>query len=167
MSDDGFLSGGVTFRGIVDAGIGIDGDVSNDLLDRDVPIAFWYDPMENGFCQDEANEGKYCTNNAVPFGVPTWYAAGYTDGYQPDTNNFPTGTWRQENESSATGDWHWKVSGDNDNYASNRYDRLRWAWQRFNSNDGCSDQVFDPSHGLGYGEHDPIVSSIHLSLIHI
>ena len=49
-----------------------------------------------------------------------------------------------ENESSATGDWHWKVSGDNDNYASNRYDRLRWAWQRFNSNDGCSDQVSTP-----------------------
>jgi len=161
LSDDGFLSGGVTFRGVVDAGIGIDGDVSNDLLDRDVPIAFWYDPLENGFCEDEADEGKYCTNNAVPYGVPTWYAAGYTDGYQPDTNNFPTGTWRMENESSATGDWHWKVSGDNDNYASNRYDRLRWAWQRFNSNDGCSDQVFDPSHGLGYGEHDPIVSSIH------
>ena len=66
-----------------------------------------------------------------------------------------------ENLSSATGDWHWKVSGDNDNYASNRYDRLRWAWQRYNSNDGCSDQVFDESHGLGYGEHDPIVSSIH------
>ena len=48
LSDDGFLSGGVTFRGIVDAGIGIDGDDSNDLLDRDVPIAFWVDPLENG-----------------------------------------------------------------------------------------------------------------------
>ena len=161
LSDDGWLTGGVTIRGIVDAGIGIDGDDSNDILDRDVPIAFWYDPMENGFCNDEADEGKYCTNNAVPFGEPTWFAAGYTDGYQPDTNNFPTGTWRMENLSSATGDWHWKVSGDNDNYASNRYDRLRWAWQRYNSNDGCSDQVFDDSHGLGYGEHDPIVSSIH------
>jgi len=161
LSDDGWLTGGVTIRGIVDAGIGIDGDDSNDILDRDVPIAFWYDPMENGFCNDEADEGKYCTNNAVPFGEPTWFAAGYTDGYQPDTNNFPTGTWRMENLSSATGDWHWKVSGDNDNYASNRYDRLRWAWQRYNSNDGCSDQVFDESHGLGYGEHDPIVSSIH------
>ena len=161
LSDDGWLTGGVTIRGIVDAGIGIDGDDSNDILDRDVPIAFWYDPMENGFCNDEADEGKYCTNNAVPFGEPTWFAAGYTDGYQPDTNNFPTGTWRMENLSSATGDWHWKVSGGNDNYASNRYDRLRWAWQRYNSNDGCSDQVFDESHGLGYGEHDPIVSSIH------
>ena len=161
LSDDGLLTGGVTIRGIVDAGIGIDGDDSNDILDRDVPIAFWYDPMENGFCNDEADEGKYCTNNAVPFGEPTWFAAGYTDGYQPDTNNFPTGTWRMEDLSSATGDWHWKVSGDNDNYASNRYDRLRWAWQRYNSNDGCSDQVFDDSHGLGYGEHDPIVSSIH------
>ncbi len=161
LSDDGWLTGGVTIRGFVDAGIGIDGDNSNDILDRDVPIAFWYDPMENGFCNDEADEGKYCTNNAVPFGEPTWFAAGYTDGYQPDTNNFPTGTWRMENLSSATGEWHWKVSGDNDNYASNRYDRLRWAWQRYNSQDGCSDQVFDESHGLGYGEHDPIVSSIH------
>jgi len=161
LSDDGWLTGGVTFRGIVDAGIGIDGDVSNDLLDRDVPIALWYDPMENGFCNDEANEGKFCTNNAIPFGEPSWYAAGYTDGYQVDTNNFPTGTWRMENISSATGDWHWKVSGDNDNYASNRFDRLRWAWPRLNEQDGCSDQVFEDSHGLGYGESDPILSGIH------
>lgn len=161
LSDDGWLSGGVTLRGMVLPDIGIDGDSDNDLLDREVPVAFWFDPMENGFCNDEANEGKYCTNNAVPFGEPSWFAAGYTDGYQPDNSNFPTGTWRMENESSATGEWHWKVSGENDNYASNRFDRLRWAWQRFNSNDGCSDQVYDPSHGLGYGEHDPIVSSIH------
>lgn len=161
LSDDGWLSGGVTLRGLVLPDIGIDGDSNNDLLDREVPVAFWFDPMENGFCNDEANEGKYCTNNAVPFGEPSWFAAGYTDGYQPDNSNFPTGTWRMENESSATGEWHWKVSGENDNYASNRFDRLRWAWQRFNSNDGCSDQVYDPSHGLGYGEHDPIVSSIH------
>ena len=161
LSDDGWLTGGVTIRGIVDAGIGIDGDDSNDILDRDVPIALWYDPMENGFCSDEANEGKFCTNNAVPFGEPTWFAAGYTDGYQIDTNNFPTGTWRMENLSSATGEWHWKVSGENDNYASNRFDRLRWAWQRINSQDGCSDQVYEDSHGLGYGEHDPVVSQIH------
>ena len=161
LSDDGWLTGGVTFRGMVLPEIGVDGDDTNDILDRDVPIAYWFDPMENGFCEDEANEGKFCTNNAVPFGTPTWYAAGYTDGYQPDTNNFPTGTWRMENESSATGEWHWKVSGDNDNYASNRYDRLRWAWQRVNSNDGCTDQVYEDSHGLGYGEHDPIVSGIH------
>ena len=161
LSDDGWLTGGMTFRGMVLPEIGVDGDDTNDILDRDVPVAFWYDPMENGFCNDEANEGKYCTNNAVPFGVPTWYAAGYTDGYQPDTNNFPTGTWRMENVSSATEEWHWKVSGDNDNYASNRYDRLRWAWQRVNQNDGCSDQVYEDSHGLGYGEYDPIVSGIH------
>jgi len=161
LSDDGWLTGGMTFRGMVLPEIGVDGDDTNDILDRDVPVAFWYDPMENGFCNDEANEGKYCTNNAVPFGVPTWYAAGYTDGYQPDTNNFPTGTWRMENVSSATDEWHWKVSGDNDNYASNRYDRLRWAWQRVNQNDGCSDQVYEDSHGLGYGEYDPIVSGIH------
>ncbi len=161
LSDDGWLTGGMTFRGMVLPEIGVDGDDSNDILDRDVPVAFWYDPMENGFCNDEANEGKYCTNNAVPFGVPTWYAAGYTDGYQPDTNNFPTGTWRMENISSATDEWHWKVSGDNDNYASNRFDRLRWAWQRVNQNDGCSDQVYEDSHGLGYGEYDPIVSGIH------
>ena len=161
LSDDGWLTGGMTFRGMVLPEIGVDGDDTNDILDRDVPVAFWYDPMENGFCNDEANEGKYCTNNAVPFGVPTWFAAGYTDGYQPDSNNFPTGTWRMENVSSATEEWHWKVSGDNDNYASNRYDRLRWAWQRVNQNDGCSDQVYEDSHGLGYGEYDPIVSGIH------
>ncbi|HJM13094.1 MAG TPA: hypothetical protein QF641_01200 [Candidatus Thalassarchaeaceae archaeon] len=162
LSDDGWLSGGVTFRGTVFAGIGIDGDDTNDLLDRDVPVALWYDPMENGFCNDEAFEGKYCTNTAVPFGVPTWYAAGYTDGYQADTD-FPTGTWRMENVSSATGEWHWKVSGANDNYASNRFDRLRWAWQRINSQDGCSDGVWGNgySHGLGYGEYDSTVSSIH------
>ena len=46
--------------------IGVDGDDTNDILDRDVPIAYWFDPMENGFCEDEANEGKFCTNNAVP-----------------------------------------------------------------------------------------------------
>lgn len=161
LSEDGWLSGGVVFRGLIDAGIGIDGDDSNDQLEREVPIALWFDPMENGFCNDEANENKFCTNNPVPYGEPTWFAAGYTDGYQPDSSNFPTGTWRMDNESSETGEWHWKVSGENNNYASNRFDRLRWAWQRFNSADGCSDQVYDPSHGLGYGEHDPIVSSIH------
>ena len=96
LSDDGWLSGGVTLRGMVLPDIGIDGDSGNDLLDREVPVAFWFDPMENGFCNDEANEGKYCTNNAVPFGEPSWFAAGYTDGYQPDNSNFPTGTWRME-----------------------------------------------------------------------
>jgi len=161
LSDDGWLTGGVTFRGMVLPEVGVDGDLTNDILDRDVPIAYWYDPMENGFCNDEANEGKFCTNNAVPFGTPSWYAAGYTDGYQPDSNNYPTGSWRMENSSSATGEWHWKVSGDNDNYASNRFDRLRWAWQRVNPNDACSDQVYEDSHSLGYGEYDPIVSGIH------
>jgi len=163
LSDDGWLSGGVTFRGTVDAGVGIDGDDSNDLLDRDVPVALWYDPMENGFCNDELDEGKYCTNSAVPFGYPTWFSAGYqSDGYVAD-NDYPTGTWRMENVSSETGEWHWKVSGENDNYASNRFDRLHWAWQRYNSQDGCADGVWGNgySHGLGYGEHDPTVSSIH------
>ncbi len=162
LSDDGWLGGGVTFRGAVSAGIGIDGDDTNDQLDRDVPIALWYDPMENGFCNDEAFEGKYCSNTAVPYGYPTWYAAGYSDGYQADTD-FPTGTWRMENDSSATGEWHWKVSGANDQYASNRFDRLRWAWQRINSQDGCADGVWGNGyeHGLGYGEHDSTVSSIH------
>ncbi|MEC8874577.1 MAG: hypothetical protein VX502_04220 [Candidatus Thermoplasmatota archaeon] len=163
LNDDGWLSGGVTFRGTVDAGIGIDGDDSNDLLDRDVPIAMWYDPMENGFCNDEGFEGKFCTNTAVPFGYPTWFGAGYeSDGYVAD-NDYPTGTWRMENVSSANGEWHWKVSGDNDNYASNRFDRLRWAWQRYNSQDGCADGVWGNgySHGLGYGEYDSTVSSIH------
>ncbi|MBI88338.1 MAG: hypothetical protein CMB67_04870 [Euryarchaeota archaeon] len=165
LSDDGWLTGGVILRGTVDAGIGIDGDETNNLLDREVPVAFWYDPMENGFCDDEANEGKFCTNSPVGYGVPTWYAAGYIDGYNPDTNNFPTGTWRMDNESSPTGEWHWKVSGDNNNYASNRYDRLTWAWQRINSQDGCSDGVANPdySHGLGYGQHDPTLSSIHVA----
>ena len=165
LSDDGWLTGGVILRGTVDAGIGIDGDETNNLLDREVPVAFWYDPMENGFCDDEANEGKFCTNSPVGYGVPTWYAAGYVDGYNPDTNNFPTGTWRMDNESSPTGEWHWKVSGDNNNYASNRYDRLTWAWQRINSQDGCADGVANPdySHGLGYGEHDPTLSSIHIA----
>ena len=162
LSEDGWLSGGVTFRGSVSAGIGIDGDDTNDVLDREAPIALWYDPMENGFCNDEAFEGKYCSNTAVPYGFPTWYAAGYSDGYQADSA-FPTGTWRMENVSSATGEWHWKVSGANDNYASNRYDRLRWAWQRINSQDGCADGVWGNGyeHGLGYGEHDSTVSSIH------
>jgi len=162
LSEDGWLSGGVTFRGSVSAGIGIDGDDTNDVLDREAPIALWYDPMENGFCNDEAFEGKYCSNTAVPYGFPTWYAAGYSDGYQADSD-FPTGTWRMENVSSATGEWHWKVSGANDNYASNRYDRLRWAWQRINSQDGCADGVWGNGyeHGLGYGEHDSTVSSIH------
>ena len=162
LSEDGWLSGGVIFRGTVSAGIGIDGDDSNDLLDRSAPIALWYDPMENGFCNDEAFEGKYCSNTAVPYGFPTWYAAGYSDGYQADSD-FPTGTWRMENVSSATGEWHWKVSGANDNYASNRFDRLRWAWQRINSQDGCADGVWGNGyeHGLGYGEHDSTVSAIH------
>ena len=164
LSEDGWLSGGVIFRGTVSAGIGIDGDDSNDLLDRSAPIALWYDPMENGFCNDEAFEGKYCSNTAVPYGFPTWYAAGYSDGYQADSD-FPTGTWRMENVSSATGEWHWKVSGANDNYASNRFDRLRWAWQRINSQDGCADGVWGNGyeHGLGYGEHDSTVSAIHVA----
>ena len=163
LNDDGWLSGGVTIKGTVDAGIGIDGDDSNDLLERDVPIALWFDAMENGFCDDEGFEGKFCTNNPVGFGRPTWYAAGYElDGYAAD-NDFPTGTWRMENISSETGEWHWKVSGANDNYASNRFDRLRWAWQRYNSQDGCADGVWGNgySHGLGYGEYDSTVSSIH------
>ncbi|MDP7446647.1 MAG: hypothetical protein QGF28_05560 [Candidatus Thalassarchaeaceae archaeon] len=159
LNDDGWLDGGVTIRGTVDAGIGIDGDDSNDLLERDVPIALWFDPMENGFCDDEGFEGKFCPNIPVGYGSPAWFAAGYqSDGYAAD-NDYPTGTWRMENTSSETGEWHWKVSGENNNYASNRFDRLRWAWNRYNSQDGCSDEVW--GHGLGYGEYDSTISSIH------
>ena len=45
LSDDGWLTGGVTFRGMVLPEIGVDGDDTNDILDRDVPIAYWFDPM--------------------------------------------------------------------------------------------------------------------------
>ena len=159
LSDDGWLSGGVTIRGTVDAGVGIDGDESNNQLDRDAPIALWIDPMENGFCNDEAFEGKYCTNQLLPPGNPSWFAAGYdSSGYVPDTE-FPTGTWRMENNSSSTGEWHWTVSGQDTDYASNRFDRLRWAWSRIDQNDACSDSIY--GHGLGYGEPDSTISSIH------
>ena len=52
ISEDGELSGGVTFKVSVGAGVGIeDGSLSNNVFDRQVPISLWYDDLENGFCE--------------------------------------------------------------------------------------------------------------------
>lgn len=166
ISEDGELSGGVTFKVSVGAGVGIeDGSLSNNVFDRQVPISLWYDDMENGFCDDEGNEGKYCTNLQEGYGRPTWYATASSD-FGLDTN-YPTGTWRMDNSSSSSGEWHWKVSGENTNYASNRLDYLYWAWRTTTNADGCYDGVWSDgySHGLGTGIFDYSLSSLHAPYI--
>jgi len=166
MSEDGVLSGGITFKVSVDAGVGIeDGSLSNNDFDRQVPVSLWYDDMENGFCDDEGNEGKYCTNLQLGYGRPTWYAAASSD-FGLDSN-YPTGTWRMDNSSSSSGEWHWTVSGENTNYASNRVDYLYWAWRTTSNADGCYDGVWsdDYTHGLGTGIFDYSLSSLHAPYI--
>tara|TARA_B110000444_G_scaffold4107_1_gene3857 strand:- start:22344 stop:25883 length:3540 start_codon:yes stop_codon:yes gene_type:complete len=163
LSGDGFLSGGMIIVGLVDAGLQ-DGDNTNDRVERSVPVAAWSDDLDNGFCGDEGNEGKYCTNIPQGYGRPTWFGAGYESNGMTQDGDFPTGTWRMDNASSADGEWHWKVSGDDSNrYASNRYDRLHWGWVTTNNQDGCADGVWGDgyAHGLGQGDFSSSLSSLY------
>ena len=167
LNDDGLLGGGMVIVGAVDAGLQ-DGNTDNDRVEREVPIAAWSDDMDNGNCGDEGNEGKYCTNMPQGYGRPTWFGAGYEQNGQSLDGDFPTGTWRMENNNSANGDWHWKVSGDDsDRYASNRFDRLHWAWVTTSNQDGCSDGVWGDGyeHGLGQGGFTSAMSSLYSQYI--
>jgi uncharacterized membrane protein len=163
LNDNGVLGGGMIIVGLVDAGLQ-DGDNSNDRAERSVPIAAWSDDLDNGYCGDEGNEGKFCTNISPGYGRPTWFGAGYESNGLTLDGDFPTGTWRMENTSSSEGEWHWKVSGDDSNrYASNRYDRLHWGWITTNNQDGCADGVWGDgySHGLGSGSFSSSLSSLY------
>ncbi|MBK64959.1 MAG: hypothetical protein CMB47_05505 [Euryarchaeota archaeon] len=167
LNDDGLLTGGMVIVGTVDAGLQ-DGNNGNDRVEREVPVAAWSDDMENGNCGDEGNEGKYCTNMPQGYGRPTWFGAGYEQNGLTLDGDFPTGTWRMENNNSANGDWHWKVSGDDSNrYASNRYDRLHWAWVTTSNQDGCSDGIWGDGyeHGLGQGSFTSAMSSLYSQYI--
>ena len=161
LNDEGLLGGGMVIVGLVDAGLQ-DGNTDNNRVEREVPVAAWYDDMDNGNCGDEGGEGKYCTNTPQGYGRPTWFGAGYEQNGQTLDGDFPTGTWRMENNNSANGDWHWKVSGDDSNrYASNRYDRLHWAWVTTSNQDGCADGFWGDNyeHGLGQGGYTSAMSS--------
>ena len=163
VTDDGLLSGGMVLVGLVDAGLQ-DGNVDNNRFERVVPVAAWSDDLENGYCADEGEEGKYCTNTPQGYGRPTWFGAGYESNGVTVDGDFPTGTWRMEDSSSATGEWHWKVSGNDSNrYASNRYDRIHWGWITTSNLDGCSDGVWGNgyAHGLGQGSYSSPLSSLY------
>ncbi len=167
LSDNGYLGGGMVIVGLVDAGLQ-DGDNTNDRAERSVPVAAWFDDLDNGYCADEGSEGKYCSNIPQGYGRPNWFGAGYEPNGITLDGDFPTGTWRMENSSSSIGEWHWKVSGDDsDRYASNRHDRLHWGWVTTNNQDGCADGVWGDgySHELGQGEFSSTLSSLYSSYL--
>ena len=167
LNDEGLLAGGMVIVGQVDAGLQ-DGNTDNNRVEREVPVAAWSDDMDNGNCGDEGGEGKYCTNTPQGYGRPTWFGAGYEQNGQTLDGDFPTGTWRMENNNSVNGDWHWKVSGDDSNrYASNRYDRLHWAWVTTSNQDGCADGIWGDNyeHGLGQGGYTSAMSSLYSQYI--
>jgi uncharacterized membrane protein len=152
LDENGFLVGGIELKGIIDGGLGDDNEVNNNLL-RNIPVALWHDPMENGFCGDVDNDQIVDCPNQLQSNIPTWVGAGYDpdDSLSSDPDNF--GHWRMDNSESAEGSLHWRVSRSGSDYGSNRHDRLWWGW--FTPFQSCE----DPGHGLGYGTLDPAVTS--------
>jgi len=154
LDEDGYLVGGIILRGIVDGGLADDNDANNQL-DRELPVAVWNDPMENGICGDVDQDNSPDCPNQLSYGNPTWLGAGYdSDGSLSDHPD-SYGHWRMDNTSSAIGDRHWRVSREGADYASNRLDRLWWGW--LTPFDTCD----DPGHGLGYGTYDNTLSALY------
>ena len=153
IDEDGNLYGGIILRGTIDGGLADDNEDNNEF-DREVPVAVWKDPMDNGFCGDVDGDQVVDCTNQLSANEPTWVGAGYdSDGTLSSDPDY-YGHWRMENASSDEGEMHWRVSRPGSDYASNRHDRLWWGW--FTPFDNCD----DPGHGLKYGTLD-------LSLIHI
>ena len=154
IDDDGYLYGGIILRGTIDGGLA-DDNGDNDVLDREVPVAVWDDPMENGFCGDVDGDQIVDCPNILSANEPTWAGAGYNLDGTLSSNPNHYGHWRMDNASSSEGDMHWRVSKPGDNYASNRHDRLWWGW--FTTLGTCE----DPGHGLNFGTLDSSVSSVY------
>ena len=88
VDENGYLYGGITLLGIIDGGLADDNEQNNELS-RDIPVAVWHDPMENGFCGDvDGDNINDCPN--IPYAnAPIWVGAGYesdnTISSDPDT----------------------------------------------------------------------------------
>ena len=154
LDEDGNLYGGIILRGTIDGGLA-DNNEDNNELNREVPVAVWQDPMDNGFCGDVDGDQVVDCTNQLSANVPTWVGAGYdSDGTLSSDPDY-YGHWRMENASSEEGEFHWRVSRPGSDYASNRHDRLWWGW--FTTSDSCE----DPGHGLKFGTLDSAVSSLY------
>lgn len=154
LDEDGYLVGGIILRGTVDGGLGDDNEANNQL-DREMPVAVWNDPMENGVCGDVDQDNTLDCPNQLSYGNPTWVGAGYdADGSLSDHPDY-YGHWRMDNTSSAIGERHWRVSRQGADYASNRIDRIWWGW--LTPFDSCD----DTGHGLGYGTLDSAISAVY------
>ncbi|MEE3231568.1 MAG: hypothetical protein VX235_00615, partial [Candidatus Thermoplasmatota archaeon] len=154
IDEDGNLYGGIILRGTIDGGLADDNEVNNEL-DREVPVAVWKDPMDNGFCGDVDGDQVVDCTNQLSANEPTWVGAGYDPDGTLSSDPDYYGHWRMQNASSNEGDWHWRVSRPGSDYASNRHDRLWWGW--FTPFDNCD----DPGHGLKYGTLDTAVSALY------
>jgi len=152
IDENGYLYGGITLLGIIDGGLADDNDQNNELS-RDIPVAVWHDPMDNGFCGDvDGDNVNDCPN--IPYAnAPIWVGAGYEADNSLSSDPDTYGHWRMTNASSSEGENHWRVSRPGADYASNRHDRLWWGW--FTPFDSCD----DPGHGLGYGTLDSSVTT--------
>ena len=154
VDDDGYLYGGIIVRGTIDGGLADDNEDNNEL-DREIPVAVWNDPMENGFCGDVDGDQIIDCPNLLNANEPTWAGIGYdADGTLSSDPDY-YGHWRMDNASSSVEDRHWRVSRPGADYASNRHDRLWWGW--FTPFDTCE----DPGHGLNFGTLDPSISGVY------
>ena len=154
IDEEGNLYGGIILRGTIDGGLADDNEDNNEF-DREVPVAVWKDPMDNGFCGDVDGDQVVDCTNQLSANEPTWVGAGYdSDGTLSSDPDY-YGHWRMENDSSYEGEMHWRVSRPGSDYASNRHDRLWWGW--FTPFDNCD----DPGHGLKYGTLDSAVSALY------
>ena len=154
IDEEGNLYGGIILRGTIDGGLADDNEDNNEF-DREVPVAVWKDPMDNGFCGDVDGDQVVDCTNQLSANEPTWVGAGYdSDGTLSSDPDY-YGHWRMENASSDEGEMHWRVSAPGSDYASNRHDRLWWGW--FTPFDNCD----DPGHGLKYGTLDSAVSALY------
>jgi uncharacterized membrane protein len=138
--ENGTLSGGLIFRGTIATAIaGTGDDESNNEYEEQIPVALWHDSME----------GTVGTYN-----IPTWAAVTYTS--RSPSNLYGTSNWRTDNSSSAAGNKHWRVSAPGSDYASNTDEMLKFGWW-VPGGSGCE----DPGHGLGYGQFDTDVQTVH------
>ena len=154
IDEDGNLYGGIILRGTIDGGLADDNEDNNEF-DREVPVAVWKDPMDNGFCGDVDGDQVVDCTNQLSANEPTWVGAGYDSDGSLSSDPDYYGHWRMENASSNEGEMHWRVSAPGTDYASNRHDRLWWGW--FTPFDNCD----DPGHGLKYGTLDSAVSALY------
>ena len=84
LDENGYLVGGIILRGIIDGGLADDNE-ENNQLDREMPVAVWDDPMENGICGDVDQDNTADCPNQLSYNNPTWVGAGYdSDGSLSD-----------------------------------------------------------------------------------